>query len=254
MVRPTTGAPPSSSNGRTATYMGTKYELKYSYEAETTYVLGASSTGLVSQGRRPATATLPAARACSRWSKAAMRSPGPLATRSPATRWPRPSSSMTRKTCCSATTRPFVAKSGMGCGTIIPIAVVIIIPAHHPQPLLQLDPRVENCSSSSSYRSSGGSYGGYSSAAATTSLATTSKQPEFHGEPHDQFNGFTPCPSAARALCPDGHHHLLRPSSSSTRSPYDLQGARLWKNQNKAPGHGGGCRCALGISIITAIH
>jgi hypothetical protein len=40
MVRPTTGAPQLSSNGRTATYMGTKYELKYSYEAETTYVLG----------------------------------------------------------------------------------------------------------------------------------------------------------------------------------------------------------------------
>lgn len=40
MVRPTTGAPQLSPNGRTATYMGTKYELKYSYEAETTYVLG----------------------------------------------------------------------------------------------------------------------------------------------------------------------------------------------------------------------
>ena len=30
MARPTTGAPLLSPNGRTATYMGTKYELKYS--------------------------------------------------------------------------------------------------------------------------------------------------------------------------------------------------------------------------------
>ena len=73
MVRPTTGAPQLSSNGRTATYMGTKYELKYSYEAETTYVLG-EFYWQVSRGRRPATATLQQQRACSRWNKARARS------------------------------------------------------------------------------------------------------------------------------------------------------------------------------------
>src|SRR3990167_4309478 len=40
MVRPTTGAPQMTANGRSATYLGTKYDLKYNYEAETTYVLG----------------------------------------------------------------------------------------------------------------------------------------------------------------------------------------------------------------------
>ena len=38
MVRPTTGAPQMAATGRSATYMGTKYDLKYTYEAETTYV------------------------------------------------------------------------------------------------------------------------------------------------------------------------------------------------------------------------
>jgi hypothetical protein len=58
---------------------------------------------------------------------------------------------------------PFVAKSGMGCGTIILLAVVIIILLILMSRCSSCDPRVENCSSSSGYRSSGGSYGGYSS-------------------------------------------------------------------------------------------
>ena len=58
---------------------------------------------------------------------------------------------------------PFVAKSGLGCGTIIIIAVVILILLILLSRCSSCDPRVENCSSSSSYRSSGGSYGGYSS-------------------------------------------------------------------------------------------
>ena len=50
---------------------------------------------------------------------------------------------------------PFVAKSGLGCGTIIVIAVIILI-------LLII---LSDCSGSSGsgYRSSGGSFGGYSS-------------------------------------------------------------------------------------------
>jgi hypothetical protein len=50
---------------------------------------------------------------------------------------------------------PFVARSGLGCGTIILIAVIILI-------LLII---LGNCSGSSGsgYRSSGGSFGGYSS-------------------------------------------------------------------------------------------
>ena len=40
MVRPTTGAPQLAASGRSATYLGTTYQLKYHYDAETTYVLG----------------------------------------------------------------------------------------------------------------------------------------------------------------------------------------------------------------------
>jgi hypothetical protein len=40
VVKPTTGAPKLSAGEQTATYLGTRYELKYSYEAQTTYVAG----------------------------------------------------------------------------------------------------------------------------------------------------------------------------------------------------------------------
>jgi hypothetical protein len=155
MVRPTTGAPQVSSNGRSATYMGTRYDLKYHYEAETTYVLGefywqvtrgqktsnrdfASAKGLLSMEQGPHEVT---------WSSG---------------------DKMTSETVAKAfqledikdvlqrdDPGPFVAAKGIGCATIILIAVVLLI-------LLIL---LSNCSGSSGsgYRSSGGSFGGYSS-------------------------------------------------------------------------------------------
>jgi endogenous inhibitor of DNA gyrase (YacG/DUF329 family) len=40
LVKPTTGAPSFNSNRELATYLGTTYQLKYSYKAQTTYVAG----------------------------------------------------------------------------------------------------------------------------------------------------------------------------------------------------------------------
>jgi endogenous inhibitor of DNA gyrase (YacG/DUF329 family) len=40
VVKPATGAPVVSSNGQSASYLGTRYQLKESYQAETNYVLG----------------------------------------------------------------------------------------------------------------------------------------------------------------------------------------------------------------------
>ena len=74
MVAPTTGAPQTTSNGRSASYLGTTYQLQSAYEAETTYVLGefywkvargertsnrdfASSKGLLSLEKTPTEVT-----------------------------------------------------------------------------------------------------------------------------------------------------------------------------------------------------
>jgi len=53
--------------------------------------------------------------------------------------------------------------SGMGCGTIIIILLVILLFLGLISRCSSCDPNVENCSSSSSSRSSGGSFGGSSS-------------------------------------------------------------------------------------------
>ena len=155
LVRPTTGAPQVSANGRSATYLGTKYDLKSTYTAETTYVLGefywqvargqttsnrdfASSKGLLSMEQSPNEIT---------WSAGDKISSDTVTT---AFKLDGHQDALKRDD-----PGPFVAKSGLGCSTIIVIAVVIII-------LLIL---LSNCSGSSGggYRSSGGSFGGYTS-------------------------------------------------------------------------------------------
>ena len=162
MVRPTTGAPQLSGNGRSATYLGTKYDLKYSYEAETTYVLGefywqvsrgqktsnrdfASSKGLLSmeQSRNEVT-----------WSGGDKLSADTVA---------KAFGLEDKKDLLKRDdVGPFVAAKGMGCGTIILIVVILLIVLVLFSRCSSCDPRVENCSSSS-YRSSGGSWGGSSS-------------------------------------------------------------------------------------------
>ena len=155
MVRPTTGAPQLAASGRSATYLGTTYQLKYHYDAETTYVLGEfywqvergqktsnrdfeSSKGLLSmeQSRNEIT-----------WSSGDKLASDTVVK---AFKLEDKKDVLQRDD-----PGPFVAAKGMGCGTIILIAVVILI-------LLII---LSDCSGSSGsgYRSSGGSFGGYSS-------------------------------------------------------------------------------------------
>ncbi len=155
MVRPTTGAPQMAGNGRSATYLGTKYDLKYTYEAETTYVLGefywqvsrgqkttnrdfASAKGLLSMEQSPNEITWSAG---DKLASDAVAKAFKLDDMKDVLQRDDPG--------------PFVAAKGMGCATVILIAVVILI-------LLII---LSNCSGSSGsgYRSSGGSFGGYSS-------------------------------------------------------------------------------------------
>lgn len=162
LVRPTTGAPQMAASGRSATYLGTTYQLKYNYEAETTYVLGEfywqvtrgqktsnrdfeSAKGLLSMEQSPSEVT---------WSSGDKLSSDTVA---------KAFGLDDKKDLLKRDDPgPFVASKGMGCGTIIVIAIVIIILLLLLSRCSRCDPAVENCTSSS-YRSSGGSWGGYSS-------------------------------------------------------------------------------------------
>jgi len=154
LVRPTTGAPQMVENGRSASYLGTTYQLQSAYEAETTYVLGefywkvergqrtsnrdfASSKGLLSLEKTPSEVT---------WSAG-----DKLASDDVAKAFGLSDKADLLK---RDDPGPFVATKSIGCATLFIIAIVIII-------LLVL---LSNCSgpSGGGTRSSGGSYGGFS--------------------------------------------------------------------------------------------
>jgi hypothetical protein len=162
LVRPTTGAPSmTSSTATSASYMGTNYTLKYSYEAETNYVCGEfywpvtrgqkTTNKDFANGRRLLSLEKSASELV--WSSGdqlasdvvakafGLEDKKDLLTRSDAT--------------------PFSAARSVGIGTIIVVLVIVLILLSLLSRCTRCDPRVENCSSSSS-RSSGGSFGGFS--------------------------------------------------------------------------------------------
>ena len=162
LVRPTTGAPKmASANAGTASYLGTRYTIKYSYNAETNYVCGefywrvqrgqktfnrdfTSGKRLLSQEQSGTEVV---------WSSGDQISSDAVAT---AFGLQEKKDLLKRDDVA-----PFNAASSMGVGTIIVVVLVTLLLLVLLSRCSRCDPRVENCSSSSS-RSSGGSFGGFS--------------------------------------------------------------------------------------------
>ena len=161
VVKPTTGAPELSSGGQSATYLGSTYQLKYSYNAQTSYVAGefywpvergqktfnrdfSKGGSLLSLEETPREAV---------WS-----SGGQIDSDSVAKAFGLEARKDLLK---RGDAGPTSAKgAGIGIGTIILLCVVLLIF------LLFLKSCVDDSGSSGSggaFRSSGGSYGGYSS-------------------------------------------------------------------------------------------
>lgn len=155
LVRPTTGAPQLAKGGRSATYLGSQYQLQSSYNAETDYVLGefywqvergqktsnrdfASAKGLLSMEQSPNEIT---------WSSGDKLA---SATVAQAFGMGNQKDLLERDD-----PGPFVAASGLGMGAIVFLVFVLIV-------VMMM---MSNCSGSSggAYRSSGGSMGGYTS-------------------------------------------------------------------------------------------
>ncbi len=160
LVRPATGAP-SQPSANSATYKGVNYPLKYSYNAETFYVVGefywkvqrgqktynqdfASGKKLLSSEKSDTEVV---------WSYGDM-----LASDVVAKAFKMDGNTNLFKRDAA----PFSAARGMGMGAILIIVFVTIILLALLSRCSSCDPTVENCSSSSSSRSSGGSFGGFS--------------------------------------------------------------------------------------------
>jgi hypothetical protein len=162
VVKPCTGAPVLNGNGQSATYLGTTYPLKESYNAETSYVAGefywqvtrgqktfnrdfASGNSLLAMEQSPLEVTWSVGNKIdSALVAKAFKLEGKkeLLQRSDAS--------------------PASATQAVGCGTVIVLILVLVLFLFLISRCSSCDPQVENCSSSSS-RSSGGSFGGFSS-------------------------------------------------------------------------------------------
>jgi ribosomal protein L37AE/L43A len=161
LVRPTTGAPRmASSSAQKASYMGTDYQLKYSYSAETNYVCGEFywlvQRGQTTQNRDFANGrrllSLEQSGSELVWSSGDQMSSDTVA---------KAFGLQDKKDLLKrGDVAPFSAAPSMSVGTIIVVVIVLVLLSALFSRCSSCDPSVENCSSSS--RSSGGSFGGFS--------------------------------------------------------------------------------------------
>jgi hypothetical protein len=162
LVKPVTGAPTFKTGSDSASYLKTSYSLQSSYRAETTYVAGefywqvergqktfnrdfTNGSALLSQEEAPHEIT---------WSSGS-KLDGDLVAK--AFKLEGKKDLFKREDA-----KPLSSASGMGCVTIIVIALLILFFLFVIGRCSSCDPKIENCSSSSSSRSSGGSFGGFS--------------------------------------------------------------------------------------------
>ena len=161
VVKPTTGAPKYDDGAASATYLGTSYRLKYSYEAETTYVAGefywpvsrgqtsfnrdfASGNGVLAMEKTPHEIT---------WSSGSTIDSDTVAQAFGIG----DKKDLLKRSDAGPTSGGIGSAGGIGCGTIIMLVVILLV-------LLLL---IRACSTQSSgsgggLRSGGGSFGGYS--------------------------------------------------------------------------------------------
>jgi DNA-directed RNA polymerase subunit RPC12/RpoP len=162
LVKPTTGAPQLARDGRSATYLGTRYDLKYTYQAETYFVAGefywpvergqktfnrdfARGRNLLSMEQSPREVS---------WSSGSAISAATVAAAFKL----RDAELLTRGDAGPTTGGGGGGGSaGLGCGCLVFIVAGLVMLAL----LLSLFDR--DGSAGTRYRSSGGSYGGWSS-------------------------------------------------------------------------------------------
>ncbi len=161
IVKPATGAPVVGSNGQSATYLGTHYQLMESYSAETNYVQGefywqvsrgqktanrdyANGKSLLSMEQSPNELT---------WSVGGKIDSDVVVK---AFRLEAKQDLLKR-----SDAGPFVADKSVSWKTIVVLIVILLIFSSLTTRCSSCDPAVENCSTSG--RTSAGSFGGFSS-------------------------------------------------------------------------------------------
>ena len=162
VVKPATGAPVLSDQGRTATYLGKRYQLKENYQAETTYALG-EFYWRVTRGQKTSNSDFAAAANLLSGEQSTSELVWSVGSKI--------DSDLVAKAFQLEGTKDLLKRSDVGPGsfssamsvkTLIVIFFLLLLFALIISRCSSCDPALENCSTSNSPRSSGGSFGGFS--------------------------------------------------------------------------------------------
>ncbi|HYF21641.1 MAG TPA: DUF4178 domain-containing protein [Ramlibacter sp.] len=158
LVKPTTGAPTLARDGRSATYLGTRYELKYAYDAETYYVAGEFYWPVV-RGQKTANRDFAHGKSLLSMEQSprevSWSSGTAISSASVANAFKLEDVDRLKRGDSGPTSGDGASGSGCGCLVLLIVAIVLIVLL-----VVLLNQRGIG---TGSYRSSGGSYGGWSS-------------------------------------------------------------------------------------------
>lgn len=161
VVQPCTGAPTLSSNQQSASYLGSTYTLKESYNAETSYVAG-EFYWQVSRGQKTWNRDFVSGKNLLNMEQSGSEVTWSSGSRIDADTVARIFKLEDKKAALQRSdTGPFSAAKSVGIGTVIVVLLVLLVFLFLISRCSSCDPAVENCTSSSA-RSSSGSWGGYS--------------------------------------------------------------------------------------------
>ena len=161
IVKPATGAPVVSGNGLSATYLGTRYELKESYTAETNYVLG-EFYWRVSRGQKTSNRDFNSGKSLLSLEQSAAELTWSVGGRIDSSVVVKAFQLEDKKDLLQRSdVGPFTASKNPFTSPQFLLFVVFLVVVLVLNSCSECDPQVENCSSSGG-RTSGGAFGGYS--------------------------------------------------------------------------------------------
>ncbi len=163
VVKPCTGAPVLSDNQQSASYLGSRYQLKEGYQAETTYVAG-EFYWQVSRGQKTFNRDFVSGKNLLSMEQSANEVTWSVGSQIDSDLVAKAFKLEDKKDLLMRSDAgPFSAARQVGIGTVIVLVVILLVFLLLISRCSSCNPATENCSSSSSSRSSGGSFGGYSS-------------------------------------------------------------------------------------------
>jgi ribosomal protein S27E len=162
LVQPCTGAPVLSDNGQSASYLGTRYQLKESYAAQTSYVAG-EFYWQVSRGQKTSNSDFVNGKNLLSREQSEQEVTWSVGSKIESDAVARAFKLEDKKGLLKRSDAgPASAARSVGVGTIVVLVMILLLFLFVISRCSSCDPATENCTSSSS-RSSGGSFGGFSS-------------------------------------------------------------------------------------------